>query len=200
MTDLKWVSPRACRHHEVLRMALRHAPVYPVRFGTLFSSSEKIGEMLERRYPMLVSYLRYVEDKEEWSVKLFSDTSKRLREAQGEGASSVSSSNGASYLRRKQAEGKLAEEMRCRVSREADLMMAELLALAVEAKPRRVQPDAICGGNVELVDHRAFLVQRSRRLAFLEAAQDANRHTAREGLVCEVSGPWPPYGFTDLTR
>ena len=47
MLDLTWIGPRVIRHQEVVAGVMRHSPVLPARFGTIFSSSANLGKVLQ---------------------------------------------------------------------------------------------------------------------------------------------------------
>jgi hypothetical protein len=69
MQQLAWVGPRACRHEDVVEKVMRHSPVLPARFGTLFSTLESLGEFLARHRKAISQFLDKVALQEEWSVK-----------------------------------------------------------------------------------------------------------------------------------
>jgi len=49
LSDLKWVSERAFGHERVVECGFRHGPVFPARFGTLFSSLGALERFIERK-------------------------------------------------------------------------------------------------------------------------------------------------------
>ena len=69
MRDLAWVGPRALRHEAVVEEVMRHSPVLPARFGTLFSSQERLAEFVDRHGAAISQFLERVADQEEWSVR-----------------------------------------------------------------------------------------------------------------------------------
>ena len=69
MRDLGWVGPRALRHEAVVEEVMRHSPVLPARFGTLFSSPEPLAEFVDRHRVVISQFLERVADQGEWSVR-----------------------------------------------------------------------------------------------------------------------------------
>ena len=69
MQQLAWVGPRALRHESVVEQVMRHSPVLPARFGTLFSSQESLAEFLDIHRKTISQFLERVADQEEWSIK-----------------------------------------------------------------------------------------------------------------------------------
>jgi hypothetical protein len=54
------------------------SPVLPARLGTLFSSPERLTELMTRHYDKILGFLERVADHDEWSVKVFVDRQKAL--------------------------------------------------------------------------------------------------------------------------
>ena len=48
LEDLSWLAPRLARHQEVIGGLMRHSPVLPLPFGTLFSSRDSLARCLAR--------------------------------------------------------------------------------------------------------------------------------------------------------
>ena len=69
MGDLEWVGPRACRHEQVVEKVMRHSPVLPARFGTIFLSLESLENRMKMHHDAIRAFLDRVSDTEEWSVK-----------------------------------------------------------------------------------------------------------------------------------
>ena len=76
LQDPSWVVPRACRHEEVVECAMGASPVFPVRFGAVFSSLKALSAVLAEQSAEISSFLDRVAGKEEWSVKCCMDVSK----------------------------------------------------------------------------------------------------------------------------
>ena len=69
MLDLTWIGPRVIRHQEVVAGVMRHSPVLPARFGTIFSSLANLEKVLQRHYDTIAGFLQRITDQEEWAVK-----------------------------------------------------------------------------------------------------------------------------------
>ena len=69
MEDISWLGIRAWRHEAVIEQAMAHSPVFPARFGTIFSSLENL-EGLQRKHGSTISqFLDRMTDHEEWGIK-----------------------------------------------------------------------------------------------------------------------------------
>src|ERR671925_1155004 len=57
MEDLSWLGIRAWRHEAVIERVMAHSPVFPARFGTLFSSLESLERLLQRHRDTISQFL-----------------------------------------------------------------------------------------------------------------------------------------------
>ena len=67
--DLAWIGPRACRHHRVIEAVMKHSPVLPARFGTLFSSFDSLHRFMTRHAGTITGFLDRVTGQQEWALK-----------------------------------------------------------------------------------------------------------------------------------
>jgi hypothetical protein len=198
MKDLSWLGPRASCHEEVVEQAMRHSPVFPARFGTLFSSSEALERFLHVHCGKISQFLDLVAERDEWSVKGLIDratASESLLSAllSGEAERLAALSPGRRYLHEqrirsaaeKALDGFLKEVLQSTWkglnSHACDFCERDLLSLAA--------------GDMEMVVNWAFLVQRETAKDFRIRIDRSNEEHARQGLLFQLSGPWPPYSF-----
>jgi hypothetical protein len=197
LQNLAWLGPRALRHEEVIERAMAASPVLPVRFGCLFSSAERLQDLLARAEGRIANFLEGAADWEEWSVKGTVDMAACLEVAFAEErcVATLPESPGARYL--------VEQRLRQRATRAARAWMKEASAevakevdgVALERRDAgRVARGTGAEGR-EVVLHWALRLSRgaepelARRLSALES-----RLSAR-GLCLEARGPWPPYVF-----
>src|SRR4030042_1253577 len=69
LRDLTWIGPRVIRHQEVVAGVMRHSPVLPARFGTIFASLANLEKVLQRHSNIIAGFLERLTDQEEWAVK-----------------------------------------------------------------------------------------------------------------------------------
>jgi len=193
LQDLNWVGPRVYHHEEIVERVMRHSPLFPSRFGTLFSSLRRLESLLANHYDEIVNFLNYMSDKEEWGVKALLDGSKAERAFLAAKLPPLSSTPGARYL----LEQRLRAEAKRGVTswtRQIGPDIARLLQeQAVGFRPRKVrtQPE----GDREIAFNWAFLLRKDAREEFLNRAETLSAEHAEWGLSLETSGPWPPYTF-----
>jgi len=201
MQDLAWVGPRACRHEAVVEMAMRYSPVLPARFATLFSSLESLEKFLKNHYASVCRFLDRVVDKDEWAVKAMLER-KRAKEAifsarlasQEQALSCLSP--GMRYLREQRMSAGLEKELNRWLQETCHEVLEDLRRVEATFERRPVLSLSAKEEDKEMVLNCAFLVPRSVVENFRGRIQGVNACHAEEGLLFELSGPWPPYSFS----
>jgi hypothetical protein len=165
----------ARRHDVVVRAVFERHPVLPLRFGTVLRDEPAAVRLLAERHEEASAWLDRVEGHREWRVRARQPRPDRLDPADGESPD----------VRR----NRLAAATR---ARRDCLEAASALhaALAGHASADLTHPHQAA---VPLLD-AAYLVPRGAEAAF---RADTERHGA---LDVAVTGPWPPYSFTERER
>ena len=199
MQDHSWLASRVCRHEEVVEEAMRHSPVLPVRFGTVFSSRRSLVRILQRDYRMIAGFLERLAFQEKWVVK------GTVLKAQAHAGLIYENPEKEPDPISPAVSGKLlASPLRRRPSGEIVLnywwqeachqVVEELRGYAADFRRRPVRHDDLNGR--EMVVNAAFLLPRKVVQDFRERLKIANARFGSRGLVFELSGPWPPYCFS----
>jgi len=200
MKDLSWVAPRAIRHEEVVELVMRHSPVLPVRFGTIFSSLPSLEIPLQRHHDAIFNFLEEVTDREEWVLKALVDREKAkdkilsqiLAEKSGELAALAP---GIRYLREQRIRSEVDKEFNRRLKAASKEIAKELQGCVADFCERRLLSREVTGNDCDMVLNWAFLVPRPTLPDFKTRIDQANADYAKQGLHLELSGPWPPYSF-----
>jgi hypothetical protein len=200
MQQLAWVGPRALRHEAVVEQVMRHSPVLPARFGTLFSSQESLAEFLERHRKTISQFLERVADQEEWSIKGLLD-----RTQAGQALMSASLAAQQEQLAALLPGTRYFQEQRIRSAAEKELslwlddtcrqVVSDLTKLVSDFRECQVVPRERPESGTEVVVHWAFLLPRDVSAAFRLQIDQVNEKHSTRGLAFELSGPWPPYRF-----
>ena len=198
LKDLAWVGPRACRHEAVVERVMRSSPILPARFATLFSSRERLEAWLERHHAAISGTLDRVAGLEEWAVKgtlhKQNAEARLLAAALERERGTLSPSPGARYLEEQRIRATIGQELDIWVKDVCERVVTELLVHAVEFRERAVVPGALVAEGIGLLNW-AFLVARRTVDDFSTCVQRINGELGEQGVVLEVSGPWPPYSF-----
>jgi hypothetical protein len=200
LQDLTWIGPRVIRHQEVVAGVMRHSPVLPVRFGTIFASLANLEKVLQRHADTIAGFLTRLTDQEEWAVKgmldrpgarekLFS-----LKLAQ-EAESLDALSPGKRYFEEQRLRALGDQELQRWLQKVCREMWTNLQDYAAEVQERRLLSRETTGSDRDMVWNWALLIPRQAVGGFQALIQNLNaRHTPR-GLRLGVTGPWPPYSF-----
>ncbi len=200
LQELAWLAPRAMRHQQVVAYAARYSPVFPARFGTIFSSLDSLEALLAQHGDAIRAFLDWTAGAEEWGLKGFLDRKQArehlVNEELASGSAKLSSSPGLRYMQ----ERRLRAEADTRVSRwlgETEARLHEELSTrAVEMMRRKLLSAGSTETPGEMVLNRAFLVPRSGVDAFRVAVERVAQEWRAWGLAFETVGPFPPYSFT----
>lgn len=189
MQDLAWVGPRAFRHEQVVEAVMDGpSPVYPARFGTLFTTPEQLASTLRVHEEALQAFFARVEDAEEWAVKGLLD-----RDAAAAAPDAEEAQSGTDYLQRRQQEQEARGAVDAWVDEAAEALFGPLSAHAADTRVLPVQGNA--GRDQEVVFNWAFLVLDAQVEAFRAAARREREEYTSQGLTLDLTGPWPPYNF-----
>ena len=203
LSDPAWTATRALRHERVAEHFARRAAVVPLRFGAIYLRRDGVEGMLTERAAQLRAVLARLEGREEWGLNLYVERARlreevtrlsaRLRELAGRAEGSAP---GQGYHLRKKIDALRDEEARAetrRIAREVESRLAEACEGAVRL--RVLKDEAAEQG--ELAARLAFLVRRDRFDDFRAAAEGLAAEYTPHGFRFELTGPWPPYNFTE---
>ncbi len=201
LQDLDWVGPRACRHEAVVEGVMRRSPVLPVRFGTIFSSWDRLEQMMHEHHDAIVQFLDQVADKAEWAVKGFLDQARAKQvifsRKQTEAVERLTSlSPGHRYFQEQRLRREAEQELAHWAPGVCRRLLLELGSLAVKDRERQVLPVTGENRDQEMVCNWAFLVPQTAVADFKARVDTANASLDRQGLVLVCTGPWPPYTFS----
>jgi hypothetical protein len=200
LQDLTWIGPRVIRHQEVVAGVMRHSPVLPVRFGTIFASLANLQKVLQRHSDTIAEFLERLTDQEEWAVKGMLDrpgakdklvSLKLALEAENlEGLSP-----GKRYFEEQRLRAAGDQELQRWLHKVCQEVWTNLQDCATQAQERRLLSRKTTGSDQDMVWNWALLIPRQAVGGFQALIQDVNAQYAHRGLRLEVTGPWPPYSF-----
>jgi hypothetical protein len=200
LQDLTWIGPRVIRHQEVVAGVMRHSPVLPARFGTIFSSAANLEKVLHQRHDTIAVCLERLSDREEWAVKGLLD-----RPAAKERLFSLKLAQKTADLEVLSPGKRYFEEQRLRAACDRELprwlkgvhldLWDDLRRHAAESRERRLLSREASGRARDMVFNWAFLLPTGAVAAFQDRIQAANDRYADYDLWLECTGPWPPYSF-----
>lgn len=201
--DLGWIVPKVKRHDDIVRYVMEfHHPVIPVRFGTIYTSNERLLGVMRNGYDELCSCLDFLDGKEEWGVKVYAkegaggkvmeDFSKPIRQLDREISSATP---GQAYLLRK----KRAELVRQQSDSVFDNIAREiyqlLLSWSIKGRRNKLLSKRATGKESEMILNAAFLINKLDVAVFKEKIDLLADSYERDAFSFGISGPWPCYNF-----
>ena len=189
--QLDWVTPRAWRHHDVVRQLHLTTTVIPLKFGTVCGSAGDVHDLLDRCSGQICALLDRFRGRDEWTLSIRIDSDRVIERLEREDpelrelcAVQQTLPDGRSYFVRKK-----------RQQRGRELLAAAIASMTGEVCARIVGHVDGCFEDTSAAPAAMLLVDRARfdelttRLAALEADFTNN------GLALELRGPWAPYSF-----
>ena len=201
LQDLAWVGPRACRHEEIVERVMRYNPVLPAHFGTLFSSFESLEKLLHKNYDNIRRFLDQVKDKEEWSVKVLLDREKakekQISKALAKEAEQLASlTPGKRYFQEHRIRTDVEKELNSWLKEVCEKTTRDLNSIATDFYDRKSILHCAAKSGGDMIRNWAFLVPIIAKSDFQVRIELTNTDLSPQGLVFELSGPWPPYSFS----
>jgi hypothetical protein len=198
--DLSWIGPRACRHENIVERVMCHSPVVPARFGTIFSSMNRLKDLLKVHGKTILNCLDQVADKQEWAVKGLIDMARAKEKLVSEITAAEAQrlallAPGARYFQEKRIHNHAGSELNCLLKEIYKETADDLSALASDVCPGRLLSKDASGTDMDMFMNTAYLVPLNCVKAFHARVDRANAVHAQNGLVFKLSGPWPPYSF-----
>jgi hypothetical protein len=188
LQNREWLEEKVWAHERVLEAALSTAAVLPMRFGSVYRADRGVEAFLEANAEAFATSLDRLDGRAEWGVKVYGTSA-------DQDAPAADKSSGRAYLVARKAALDALRAHDAAQAAAAEQVLAELAALAdahqVGGAARATKPSAA------LLLNAAFLLQDTDRQRFLDAVGSLEARFASSGLLFEVSGPWPPYNFTD---
>jgi hypothetical protein len=201
LEDPQWVGPRAVRHGRVIERTMQYSPVLPARFATLFSSRQSLGSLIERNRPEITRFLDKVDDCDEWSVKAFVIQSRAKERLLAEELAKRSEdlwslSPGVRYFKEKQIADRIDKQLSEWLKEVCLCVGRDLCECSIDRCTRNLPATGKTEDKMEPVLHWAFLVPHTGFSGFRDTIDRVNAAVCEQGLVFELSGPWPPYSFS----
>jgi len=201
LQDLTWLAAKVKRHEEIVRAVWGLHPVMPVKFGTLYLSTTRVLEALQRHYEAWHAFLTRIQDQEEWGVKVFAcgepentlpDADELTREYDRQFATATP---GEAYLRRKKRAHLLRQHVLDRHDALSEQIYQQIVSWCREGRRNALLSQRAMGKAGEMILNAAFLLAPPEVGAFKHRLDALAARYACYGLACEISGPWPPYNF-----
>ena len=189
--DPHWIGSIAAEHHAVLQALVDQVDILPLRLPGIYLDERSMCEALTVSHGELRAVFETIRGHVEWGVQIFS------RAVEARPPVQPRPTSGRDYLRMRTEH--TAQQVADRERRNAVLLgVHESLALAATRATLNPPRDrALTGRSEEMLFNGAYLVARNGQERFFEIVKEQAESHDPEGYLLELSGPWPPYNFTD---
>lgn len=194
LEDIDWLERTARGHEAVQQAVLARTVLVPLRLCTIYHDIDRIRAALEQNAGVLARNLSALAGAKEWGVKLFLDSAS-VRGAGPAGAADRKPDSGTSYLAARQLERDRSVLVDERCQQCAEEIREVVGGLATDERINPVQRREAHGREAEMILNAAYLVADERVAQLRETVSDLQREWTDQGLLVELTGPWPPYNF-----
>jgi hypothetical protein len=189
LADLQWLLPRVEAHDRVIARTMAAATVFPLPFGTLFSTSSALAMEVARRRHTLLDFFDRMEGREEWAVKALLDNKRAIaaRTRQIFPGAADAPVGGRGYL--------LQQRQRVEAERAIGPWLSEVIMDLDQHLRRHCETVVTRPARDPAVANWACLAAPGGRMALREAVASIAPLYLEDGLELHCSGPWPLYSF-----
>lgn len=192
-----WTKENALEFAQIIESFFEKTNLLPVRFATVVESDEVISKLLQTHYEAFENNLKKVENKSEFGIKVLWDYQKvkveikSKPEVTGVKSGDYFSKNNATtnYLFEKIKKHRLDDAILNFVNEFIETLNVCLKSLPYEAKLKKMVSDSIMLDAV-------FLIEKERNGKFKDVIISLGDQYP--GLQFLITGPWPPYSFTEI--
>ena len=194
--DLDRLAPRARRHEWVLEQLLDEGGVLPLRFGVMYPDLERLRRSLRAGASELAGALGRLQGQREWGLTVEAGDQAEL------GAVAVASSrydgSGRGYLSGRRVEREAAAARSEELARVAERIHESLCAVASDAMVHASGSFPDRRGQIVL--RASYLVPSASDIEFRQRAEAVLKEARADlRLAGDLTGPWPPYHFCDIS-
>ncbi len=205
LSDVQWLETNAREHIAIINLIMENNSVIPFKFGTIFQTEASLKKFVADYSDSLTENFRYVEGKEEWSVKIFCDRkalSEKIDEWSEEAATLekqiMASSPGKAYLLKKKKTDLIENEMD-RISKNyGQEYFDEFKNLSESTYLNNLLPKEFTGREDTMILNATFLVNKNKVTDFKNTVDTLRNWDGNSGLFIETTGPWPPFSFISI--
>ncbi|WP_100010265.1 GvpL/GvpF family gas vesicle protein [Lentibacillus sediminis] len=204
--DAKWLHEKAFHHHEALMSLYKDYPVIPMKFCTIYKSTDNLQETIDTHRERMVELLDVIADKEEWILKIYCEEDK-VRDTVSEKNETVEAkkqeiaalSPGRQYLEKRKLDQTIDQESDREKQRFADWVHEELRGKAIDNEVKRNWNKDITGRSEEMCFNGVYMLEKPAVDEFLNQVSEIQNQSEDGGWLLEVTGPWPSYHFAQIS-
>jgi hypothetical protein len=184
---------------------MKSGAVVPFKFGTIFNTSDSLGDFVRKYADSIHENLDSIREKEEWSVKIYCDKSglnqkigtisEEVRTLETEISKSMPGK--AFLLKRKKVE-LIGTEVEKVMRTCGQSLYDELVALCERVKINNVLAKEVTERTDEMILNLSCLLNREKVPELLKVVEESEEKYKHASFVIDTTGPWPPFSFISI--
>ncbi|WP_083446621.1 GvpL/GvpF family gas vesicle protein [Priestia koreensis] len=204
--DMDWLKEKAFHHHETLAALYSGYTVIPLKFGTIYNSEESLKETIAPKNNVVIHTFETLKRHEEWNMKVYCDDQKLMQhvtdhdEVVEQKRQEIESlPKGRQYFEKKKLDKFISQQLEEEKYRLCKSVHDQLLQYATNEAVKKNWGKDMTGLQESMVWNSAFMLPKEAIEEFLEEIKKSEPALLEKGLRVEVSGPWPPYHFSNIS-
>lgn len=195
-----WAESQVRRHQEILEQLMQYAPMIPMRFGSVYPTESHLRDMLQERLDTFNDTLGRLEGNQEWALTIRCDV-ETLRRYVMEDSEKVqellqdmrSKPRGVAQFIKKQMVVAIHDEVQ---HLQDECVESSHEALSAFAEESHAFAQASGDSETDELVQTSYLVRKTDEGDFMGEIERLRGIYSRQGFSYEISGPWPPYSFS----
>lgn len=198
--DIDWLTDKANRFMNIILSVNKDTAVIPMKFLTILNNISRVEEILEQNGDKFGKTLKKLNNKEEFSVKIycnykiFKDTYMKEELKKFE-ESLRGKPKGSVFFLRKKFDSELNGKVQSNIYKIANSMVDDTAPYYVEMKSNKLLAKEITGIQDKMILNCAFLIDKRQKEVFNSYIHELIEKYSNIGFTLQFTGPWPPYNF-----
>ena len=207
ISDVAWLDTNVREHLGTISVFMQMETVIPFNFGTIYKSEESLRQFVSKYANDFRESFRHLENKEEWSVKVFCDR-KMIIENIGDFSQNISdidqqiknSSPGKAYILGKKKKEIIETEINGIYNTLSKRVFTALNEFCEEYQFNVFLSNELSEKDEDMILNVSFFIAKQNVEHFITCSDKLQHEYISVGMIFDVAGPWPPYTFLKLSH
>jgi hypothetical protein len=205
--NMEWLEKHVRIHESVIDAVMieKELALVPFKFATVFFTKDSLRSFMAGHTESLKKNLHFLNDKEEWGVKIFFDK-EQMEKSILENDLDVkkfdedisSTTPGKAFFLKKKKKELVKNLLQSKTNEYAQDCYKIFKDLSVETKINKLQPKELSNKETEMILNAVFLVNVYNNPKFMDCVLDVRNRYRNRGFEIDCTGPWPAYNFCNI--
>lgn len=203
--DMEWLKKKAFHHHETIATLDKYYTLIPLKFCTIYKSEENLKEAIQEVDGKVMETFNYLENKEEWTVKIYSDD-KKLKEKISKDNEKIEEKRkeirdlprGRRFFEEKRIDSLVDKELENEKTRIGEDLHENLKKYAIDYTIKKNWGKDITGLQEDMIWNSVYLIPEDKVESFTQEIENHEKNSQDDEWRVEAAGPWPAYHFSSF--